>query len=204
MNAYARALSIDRQSQSALVGLARLHLIRGERDLARNILKQAEEFHPDDEKIADMLVAMDLPRPWSAIKKASHAQEPPPGGDVAHAEPAEPIPTATLAEIYAQQGLLEKSARVYEDILRLNPDNARARERLLQLQESIGGKPAAATAAAAAESDVPAGAQQLAAQEERLDASPVSQSLQGAIKDQSPLAVLQRWLAAIKQGRANV
>src|SRR5512136_3002535 len=35
MSAYARALSIDRQSQSALIGLARLHLVRGERDQAR-------------------------------------------------------------------------------------------------------------------------------------------------------------------------
>jgi tetratricopeptide (TPR) repeat protein len=74
MSAYARALSIDRQSQSALVGLARLHLIRGERDLARKILTQAKEFHPDDEKISDMLNALDLPRPWAEIKQASKLQ----------------------------------------------------------------------------------------------------------------------------------
>lgn len=54
MSAYARALSIDRQSQSALIGQARLHLVRGERDLARKILQQAQEFHPDDEKIIDI------------------------------------------------------------------------------------------------------------------------------------------------------
>ena len=72
MSAYAKALSIDRQSQSALVGLARLHLVRGERDLARKILTQAQEFHTDDEKISDTLIAMDLPRPWAEIKHAVH------------------------------------------------------------------------------------------------------------------------------------
>jgi tetratricopeptide (TPR) repeat protein len=204
MSAYARALSIDPQSQSALVGLARLHLIRGERDLARNILKQAEGFHPDDEKIADMLVALDLPRPWKDIRQASQAQEPPSRKEVLPAEPAEPIPTATLAEIYAQQGLLDKAARVYEDILRQNPDNAKVRERLLQLQESLGGKPLLLTAAAVDEQAAPVVVQQAAAEEALLETEPTSVPLQGAIKDQSPLAVLQRWLTAIKQGRANV
>ena len=204
MSAYARALSIDRQSQSALVGLARLHLIRGERDLARNILQQAEGFHPDDEKIADMLVALDLPRPWKDIKQSSQAQEPPPKKEVLPSEPAEPIPTATLAEIYAQQGLLDKAVRVYEDILQQNPENAKARERLLQLQESLGGKPVLLTAATADEPATLVVTQQAAAEEDLLETTPTSPPLQGAIEDQPPLAVLQRWLTAIKQGRANV
>ncbi len=204
MSAYAKALSIDRQSQSALVGLARLHLIRGERDLARNILKQAEGFHPDDEKISDMLVALDLPRPWQEIKQASQTQEPPPKKEVLPAEPAEPIPTATLAEIYAQQGLVEKAARVYEDILRQNPENAKARERLLQIQESLGGKTVTSSEAGDAEQDVPVVALEAAVEEDQIEAPQTSTPLQGAIKDQSPLAVLQRWLTAIKQGRANV
>ena len=204
MSAYARALSIDRQSQSALVGLARLHLIRGQRDLARNILQQAEGFHPDDEKIADMLVALDLPRPWKDIKQSSQAQEPPPKKEVLPSEPAEPIPTATLAEIYAQQGLLDKAVRVYEDILQQNPENAKARERLLQLQESLGGKPVLLTAATADEPATLVVTQQAAAEEDLLETTPTSPPLQGAIEDQPPLAVLQRWLTAIKQGRANV
>jgi tetratricopeptide (TPR) repeat protein len=204
MSAYATALSIDRQSQSALVGQARLHLIRGERDLARNILTEAAGYHPDDEKIADMLVALDLPRPWRKIEQISQAQEPPPKQDALPAEPAEPIPTATLAEIYAQQGLLEKAARVYEDILRQNPGNAKAGERLLQLQEALGGLTVTTTAAGAAEPEAQDLAEQAVAEEAPPEAPQASTPLQGAIKDQSPLAVLQRWLTAIKQGRANV
>ena len=107
MSAYAKALSIDRQSQSALVGLARLHLIRAERDMARKILQQAAEFHPNDEKISDMLIALDLPRPWAEIKQASQIQESVPKREAVADQPGEPIPTATLAEIYAKQGLFD-------------------------------------------------------------------------------------------------
>ncbi|NIR95486.1 MAG: tetratricopeptide repeat protein, partial [Gammaproteobacteria bacterium] len=111
MSAYARALSLDRQSQSALVGLARLHLIRGEREQARKILKQAEEFHPDDDKIVDMLNALELPRPWDEIKQAPQVQEPLSQETPSSEEETEPIPTATLAEIYVKQGLLGKAIK---------------------------------------------------------------------------------------------
>lgn len=168
MTAYARALSIDRQSQAALVGLARLHLIRSERDQARKILKQAEEFHPDDENITDMLTALDLPRPWAKIKQVSQAQESVRREETTADDLGEPIPTATLAEIYVGQGLPAKALKVYQDILEQHPDNDTARERMKQLREPF-----------------------------------YDQSVQGKTEKLSPLAVFQRWLTAINQGRAN-
>lgn len=197
MSAYARALSIDRQSQAALVGLARLHLIRAERDQARKILRQAAEFHPDDEKIADMLIALDLPRPWAEIKQAAQTPPPAPLKAAPPAEPGEPIPTATLAEIYVKQGLLDKAIRIYTEILRQNPGNSAARDRMLQLRDQAAGKSAdevtpTRVPAALADTVQPAAAADLA---------PVKAV---AARDQSPLAVLQRWLAAIKQGRVHV
>jgi tetratricopeptide (TPR) repeat protein len=176
MTAYAQALTIDRQSQSALVGLARLHLIRGERDQARRILGQAQGFHPGDEKITDMLTAMDLPRPWEQIPLVPQQQEPaPPTGQD---EGGDPIPTATLAEIHVKQGLVGKAIKIYEDILVKDPDNATARERVLQLKTGSGSAPHPAM--------VPPG---------DLPEEPVNMS---------PLAVLQRWLSAIQKGRAHV
>ena len=99
MDAYAKALDIDQESQSALVGLARLHLIRGERDQARRILAQAKKFHPDDDKISDMLKALDLPRPWAEIKQVPLVEETTAATETLVDEAGEPIPTATLAEI---------------------------------------------------------------------------------------------------------
>lgn len=180
MSAFAKALSIDRQSQSALVGLARLHLVRGERDQARKILVQAKEAYPDDDKIADMLKALDLPRPWAQIKQAPVVQEPVEKivDENIVDETGEPIPTATLAEIYVKQGLTDKAIKIYNEILDKNPGNKDAQERILQLQKDAGGELQPET--------VP------------------DQGVETEAKDSTPLAVMQRWLSVIRQGRANV
>lgn len=189
MSAFARALSIDRQSQSALTGLARLHLARGERDTARRILQQAAEFHPDDDMVENMLVALDLPRPW-AIESAGAVAEEPPAVRVEAEEPmsepagGEPIPTATLAEIYVKQGLIDKAARVYQEILRIEPDNAAAARRLAELR---GETPQAPIPDVAAARDPEVVAIPPRPQEPR-----------------TPLEVLEGWLQAIQIRRAHV
>lgn len=202
MSAYARALSIDRQSQAALVGLARLHLVRGERDLAKKILAQAQEFHPHDEKIADMLNALDLPRPWAEIKQAVQIQKATPGRQEAFVDAAEPIATATLAEIYVKQGLLDKACKVYRAILVKNPENDTVRERMMQLQEQLSDEENAPSVVAA--SDVVVSEQVMDSVEEEAPVAELSPPIDSTPKDQSPLVVFKRWLTAIKQGRANV
>ena len=205
MSAYARALSIDRQSQAALVGLSRLHLVRGERDQARKILQQAQEFYPDDEKISDMLTALDLPRPWAEIKQASKAKEQVSAQELKAGEPSEPIATATLAEIYVEQGLLDKAIEIYEGILNQNPDNTSASERIKQLQQLSGSDiaPVAEDVPVVAE-PLPETAAVVTEAESVSVSSEEASELQGEAKDQSPLGVLQRWLAVIKNGRTNV
>jgi tetratricopeptide (TPR) repeat protein len=208
MSAYARALSIDRQSQAALVGLSRLHLVRGERDLARKILQQAKEFHPDDEKISDMLVALDLPRPWADIKQASKVHEQVSSHESTPGESGAPIATATLAEIYVKQGLLDKALAVYQGILVQSPENESARKRIMQLQEMLGEdvKPAAEDVQVP-EEPLQEPSPVVAAVEEPVESTPASMEeipVTQEPKDASPLAVLQRWLSVIKNGRSNV
>ncbi|MCF6238257.1 MAG: tetratricopeptide repeat protein [Candidatus Marinimicrobia bacterium] len=186
MSAYAKALSIDRQSQSALVGLARLHLIRSERDQARKILIQAKEFHPGDEKISDTLNALDLPRPWAQIQQASYTQATVSIDEITSDEIGEPIPTATLAEIYVRQGLTNEAVKVYQDILKLNPDNDDARQRVMQLREPL-----------LAETVSPES--KVASPETPL----VSLETKNEPEDQSLMTVLHRWLTAIDQIKAN-
>jgi tetratricopeptide (TPR) repeat protein len=209
MSSYARALSIDRQSQAALVGLSRLHLVRGERDQARKILQQAKEFHPDDEKISDMLVALDLPRPWADIKQASQAHQQGSSHEIASDEPDAPIATATLAEIYVKQGLLDKALEVYQGILVQTPENASAHKRIMQLQEMLGAevKPFAEDVQVSEES-LQEPAHVVSSVEEPIESTCASteevQVPQSEPKDVSPLAVLQRWLSVIKNRRTNV
>jgi len=209
MSAYAKALSIDRQSQAALVGLARLHLIRAERDMARKILKQAEEFHPEDEKISDMLIALDLPRPWAEIKQASQIQEPVPRLEAVPDKPGEPIPTATLAEIYVKQGLLDKAIKIYQDILVQTPDNQAARDRVLSLQDQLSGKTEKLTEVQLTESHSVAVEASPSVEETQVApmataTPPMTPEIQNELIDKSPLTVLKSWLHAIKLGRTNV
>jgi tetratricopeptide (TPR) repeat protein len=203
MSAYARALSIDQQSQSALVGLARLHLTRGERDQARRILKQAEEFHPDDEKIADMLIALDLPRPWAEIKLAPQISPSIIQEKIPSVEIREPIPTATLAEIYVKQGLLDQAVKVYQEILKLHPDNVAVHDRMTQLVKLSMSAEVGLNDGPSLALD-PAINVQTTAVMERPSTSLATSPEQGALNDQSLLSVFKRWLTAINQGRANV
>lgn len=192
MSAFARALSIDRQSQSALTGLARLHLVRGERDLARKILQQAAEFHPDDEMVENMLIALDLPRPWEEVAVAAETTAEP-VTPTADEEPApqtaggEPIPTATLAEIYARQGLIDQAVRVYEEILRQDPANTAVVRRVSELRGE---------AAAGSSPSAPAAAPQ------PVEAVPLMPAR--AQTPLSPLEAFERWLQAIQLRRAHV
>lgn len=205
MSAFAKALSIDRQSQAALVGLARLHLIRGERDQARKILNEAAEFHPDDEHIRNMVVALDLPRPWdklkggkpeevaqdAALQDKAPSVDAEPSGETAESS-SEAILTATLAEIYVKQGLLDKAVAVYEEILQRDPDNRSVQERLQTLTASsepeiTENRVEEAAADAVAEVAVP--------QTPPAPAEPPART---------PLAILERWLAGIHQRREHV
>jgi thioredoxin-like negative regulator of GroEL len=200
MGAFAQALSIDRQSQAALVGLARLHLIRGEREQARKILQQAAEFHPGDEKVRNMLTALDLPRPWDKLSRAR--EEPAPAVEVVETVANEPesIFTATLAEIYVKQGLTDKAIAVYEELLKQNPGNRSVRERLNELLR-------AAEQEFVAEADaVAAGDEGPGISEDDVMPVAVDQAIPAAAEPsvQSPLAVLERWLAFLQQRREHV
>ena len=124
--------------------------------------------------------------------------------DVVHPEiDGEPIPTVTLAEIYVKQGLTAKALKVFREILRINPGNAVALERISQLQ-GLSAEPATA-----ADAPVPAGQHEVVGETQPLDAGVVQEQGQKPepLKEQkhlSPLAALERWLYVIRQGRANV
>ncbi len=197
MTAYYQALAIDRQSLAALLGLARLHLILCERDQARRILTQAIEFHPQDEMLGNMLLALDLPKPWATAAAPAPVAEvvavvpdeitvaP---GEVSEEPGSAPIPTATLAEIYVKQGLIEQAVRVYEEIQRLEPGNAGVMSRLLELRGSLAG-------------------QMVAAPEPEVVAPPAETPVaveEKAAPPREPRIVFERWLQAIALRRAHV
>ena len=50
---------------------------------------------------------------------------------------SKPLSSATLAELYLQQGLLERAIEVYRELLEAEPDNDGARARLAELEASL-------------------------------------------------------------------
>jgi hypothetical protein len=71
--------------------------------------------------LAEAGAASETPAP------ASPAQ--PPGGG-----PAAPFSSSTLAELYLQQGLVEKAVEVYRQVVQQEPGNDKARRRLAELE----------------------------------------------------------------------
>lgn len=188
MGVFAKALGIDRQCLSALIGLARMHLVRGEREQARRILLQAAEFHPQDDMVENMLVALDLPRPWGQKQALPFEEAAVVAATVdtefVAAPGSEPIPTATLAEIYLKQGLPEQAIRVYEEILRQDPDNSMILGRLAELR----GVPQVSVVPPLAEA--PAEGHPLTPPRPR--------------KPRQPVEIFESWLLAIQVRRAHV
>ena len=204
MGAFAQALSIDRQSQAALIGLARLHLIRGERDQARKILQQAAEFHPRDENVRNMLVALDLPRPWDKLKQVQvdiPATAPSTVPVETGSKEPESIFTATLAEIYVKQGLTDKAIAVYEEILKQDPNSQFIRERLNSLLTVDEPKVSVESGSIAVDSGEGAVSE---IEEVSVAADQTAFPRSSEPSGQSPLAVLERWLSFLKQRREHV
>lgn len=102
---------------------------------------------PADEKIAPVATPMDdvgAADRFAADQPAAAGSVP--GGEPAPSSPdptetpamvapagADALQTNTLAELYLRQGLVEKALEVYRAMLRVDPDNERARRRLEEL-----------------------------------------------------------------------
>ncbi len=185
--AFWSALEIDPESVPTLKGLARVCGMQGQRERARQLLEQAHQLEPDDATVTKMLAALGpapagrsvAPGPASA---PAHSTADADGDDDALA----PFATATIAEIYVKQGLPGKAAQVYRDLLKANPDNASLEARYRELDRQLKGEvaPAAALENPGISSDT--GVDITAGEEDRT------------------LAILMRWLDAIRERRDDV
>jgi tetratricopeptide (TPR) repeat protein len=89
------------------------------------------EMLPDE---SDLPPAMPRAEPFPAEEELPPTLPPqsPPGG------PATPFSSPTLAELYLQQGLLERAVEVYRQLVDEEPGNERARRRLAEVEALVG------------------------------------------------------------------
>lgn len=55
-------------------------------------------------------------------------------------EPKKPVATPTLAEIYENQGFLDKALEVYKEVLQSSPDNEKIKAKVAELESKLSGK----------------------------------------------------------------
>lgn len=200
-SAYRQALALDPVNLAALTGLASSCLGCGQNEEALELLMQAQSLDPDDKVVMQLFsVAKKLAAipPSSPAVLNSHltplmvsevVEEEHP---VVGAASLPPIATATLADIYIQQGFLERALKVFSGLLEEDPGNKEIRRRYDELLQQIHtsattGSPEVVSAAPS--EVVPAG---------KIDILPAE------VGKDALVALYGRWLAVINRRKTDV
>ena len=224
---FSKALDLDADSLPALKGLARVKRQSGELTEARRLLERAVALAPNDETLSRILASLapEEKAPASAAAPAPAARM----ARRAHRPPADPFTTVTIAEIYIRQGFLRRAHKIYRDLLATDPGDEEIRQRLIALKDQIAEQEMREAESEGGESGgIELGAAEPVYEEAGPSLSPsVEESAPALVETSSPvgeeaaeavpanvssprdaismsLAVLTRWLDAIRQRRAHV
>lgn len=108
-SAFQKALEIDPSSLAAYKGLARLYHSQGNNDAASNLLTKAIFLFPEESSLKQMLESL-------APAKSGPSAVPADSSPELKEDEMKPITTATIAEIYIEQGLYDKALDVYREL----------------------------------------------------------------------------------------
>ena len=107
---------------------------------------------------------------------------------------SDPLATATIAELYIEQGFMKKALKIYRDLLDANPDNEELRQRIVDLKHRIDEDEVRARENAFT-ADMPFGKELAEAVSDWADAGAETQCASGGKGD--ALAVFEGWLDTI-------
>ena len=208
--AFEQALELDQENLAALVGYARVQILLGDEESARELLLRARALSSADPVINKLLLS--LPEENSAAESSP--------ADLAHSDEAEedssPLVSSTLAELYLVQGLTAKALDLFQRLSALNPDDLFFRRKVKELEaqldeenqhgtktsdeiESVLDEPAQVVAAdSAVEIEIPL------QQPEAPETEVVVSALVNSLSADTPLCILNHWLSNIQQRRGNV
>ena len=155
-------------------------MLQGDREQACGLLARAVELSPDDPVLANLHRSL---KPLT-VEVVSSAMDEDDGETDSISEPL--FATATVADLYVQQGYLDKALAIYQELLEAQPDDASIRDRLNRVEALL--------------------AEKLATPVAVLPSETTNTIVEDVIPD-SPcdvVAVLQRWLTAIQARREHV
>ncbi len=153
--AFYRALSLDQMCIPAYKGLAALFRNQGEIQKASDILTKAIMLDPGDPSLQKMIESLAMPAAPAQRSPAADV-EPVVDQETAMTQKSgsmKPITTATIADIYIEQGLYDKALEVYRELLAERPQDAAVQQKISELEalmSSTGAAPAAPAPATAA------------------------------------------------------
>ena len=127
--AFERALKLDGENLAALVGCARVKILRGREVEARELLLRARHLSPADPVINKLLLS--LPEESKSVEEPSAKKHELSGEqEVSSASLVSP----TLAELYLQQGLTQEALNIYRQLSEQNPNDLIFRRKVKELE----------------------------------------------------------------------
>jgi tetratricopeptide (TPR) repeat protein len=127
---FSRALELDSDSLAALVGYARVCILLGEEEQARELLLRARKLSPADPVINKLLLS--LPQAPAPIEAEPSVEEP-----VESATPGtsgKGLASLTLANLYEKQGLTAKALAMYQQLSVDAPADLTLRRKIRDLE----------------------------------------------------------------------
>jgi len=129
---FEQALEFDQDNLSALVGYARVQILLGDEEAARQLLLSARSLSPADPVINKLLLS--LPDEEDSRDEEPIAQVEQPADSV---EKTSPLVSSTLAELYLVQGLTAKALDLFQRLSIQNPDDLSFRRRVKELESQL-------------------------------------------------------------------
>ncbi len=129
---FKKVLRLDPNNTAAFCYLAEINQALGQTRLALSNLKRALRLDPLAPGLKDKIDFLENELESSPCVPAAKSA---PDEDLSSRHIR--LTTPTLAEIYANQGCVEKARDIYRLVLEQNPENQRAKQRLVQLEEQL-------------------------------------------------------------------
>ncbi len=209
--AFEQALEFDQDNLAALVGYARVQILLGDEEAARQLLLSARSLSPADPVINKLLLS--LPdeedskdeEPIALVEQSAES-----------VEKTSPLVSSTLAELYLVQGLTAKALDLFQRLSIQNPDDLSFRRRVKELESQLleegqhGNEGSDGVVSELQEnlSSVPEDSVEevgVAVQSQpELETEVIVPDSQESLSDDPVLSTLNRWLSNIQQRRENV
>jgi len=131
---FAKALELDSDSLAALVGHARLNILLGNEQKARELLLHARSLSPADPVINKLLLSLPVDPKAETVgdEDSIEMEEQSTVGE-------SPLASATLAELYLKQGLENQALDIYRQLSVSDPNNLVLRRQIRDLEEQLTG-----------------------------------------------------------------